>query len=429
MTRCHRLNSFKPRSVETQVENDGVNGPSLRVGWLIDGRGGPVQRDRLLIFTGGVIAGLEPFGTRPAPAPLLDLSSCTLLPAMTDCHVHLVMSGCPDPEVRRMQLRFSFEEANGVIRRHLDRHIAHGVLGVRDGGDYGGYALRCKREATGSARMPYLLCAGKGWHAAGRYGRLVGRAPLPGLQLPESIRGTGMASEVVKIVNSGINSLSTYGKETRPQFTPSELRGAVRAARDLNLRVMVHANGVRPVREAIEAGCGSIEHGFLMGRENLQRMADQGVTWVPTAVTMKGYARTLASERREAAVALRYLDHQLDQIRMARDLGVTLALGTDSGSQGVHHGESLGEEMGLVMEAGYSVTEAVRCATLNGSALLGRGGSSGGLTVGGEANFIAVPGGPDALPESLLRPEGVFIRGERIPILPGGRSPAMSGPP
>jgi imidazolonepropionase-like amidohydrolase len=80
----------------------------------------------------------------------------------------------------------------------------------------------------------------------------------------------------IKIVNSGLNSLSCFAKETKPQFDSAELKAAVRADRQCGLKTMVHANGKMPVKIAVDAGCDSIEHGFFMGVENLHRIADRG---------------------------------------------------------------------------------------------------------------------------------------------------------
>ncbi len=134
---------------------------------------------------------------------------------------------------------------------------------------------------------------------------------------------------------------------------------------------MVHANGKLPVKIAVEAGCASIEHGFFMGRDNLQRMAEHKTFWVPTGFTMQGYANQLPSGTLEADMALRNLENQLQQLMWARELGVRVAVGTDAGSLGVHHGSAVLEELRLFMQAGYSIQEAIRCATRNGAALLG----------------------------------------------------------
>lgn len=47
---------------------------------------------------------------------------------------------------------------------------------------------------------------------------------------------------------------------------------------------MVHANGQEAVRVALEAGRDSIEHGHFMGNDNLSKMAEKGIIWVPTDV-------------------------------------------------------------------------------------------------------------------------------------------------
>ncbi|MFO7785787.1 MAG: amidohydrolase family protein [Thermodesulfobacteriota bacterium] len=134
---------------------------------------------------------------------------------------------------------------------------------------------------------------------------------------------------------------------------------------------MVHANGRDPVRDAVKAGCDSVEHGFFMGRENLDRMASCGTAWVPTACTMSACSRIFPPGSDEAAGARRTLDHQVLQIMEARRAGVTIVLGTDSGGPGVLHGRSAAMEIGIFLDAGMTPQEAVRCATWNGAELLG----------------------------------------------------------
>src|SRR2546423_4208526 len=66
-------------------------------GRLIDGIGSAVQRDRALYIEDGKIASISSAGEAPSDAELLDLSSCTVLPGLIDCHVHLVFSHTDDP--------------------------------------------------------------------------------------------------------------------------------------------------------------------------------------------------------------------------------------------------------------------------------------------------------------------------------------------
>jgi len=393
--------------------------PYILAGWLLDGSAGRVQRKILLEIKNGRIAVIRRATEKDlAGGDLLDLSEHTLLPGLVDCHVHLSMSGSSDPSVRKGQLSASFSSAKEMISKHVASNLCHGVVALRDGGDYGSHVLRYKREFLHENKgTPDLKAAGKAWHAPGRYGRLVGRTPYRNCSLAQSILRGQKPIDHVKIVNSGLNSLVDFGKETSPQFSQEDLRKAVLCAHHRGLKVMVHANGRNPVSDAIEAGCDSIEHGFFMGRENLKRLAEKQITWVPTAFTMEAYARTFGKASRENDVARKNLDHQLDQIRQAKDFAVRMAIGTDAGSLGVHHGEAVREEIRLFLVAGLGLGEAVRCATSMGAALLGLEDRAGRLMPGSPATFLAVKAEPERLLETLGSPERVYVKGIPIPAL------------
>jgi imidazolonepropionase-like amidohydrolase len=386
---------------------------SLFCGCLIDGSGGPVLERALITIKDGIITSVEE--VRGIPSGTEDLGDCTIIPGLVDCHVHLFMSGTTDPSIRKSQLSYSFDEAGSIIERHLAAQLSHGVLTVRDGGDYGGHALRYKREVMPATSNPItMLCAGRAWHAAGRYGSLIGRSPSDGITLAQAISESNEKPDHVKIVNSGINSLMDFGKETAPQFSLEELTEAVREAAKLGLKTMVHANSRLPVRNAAEAGCHSIEHGFFMGEDNLKLLADRRIYWVPTVGTMKAYAEQIKKGTLETEIALRNLDHQLGQMRIAQKLGVPMAIGTDCGSLGVHHGAAFSKEIQLFIEAGFSLNEVIRCATTNGAKLLGVDDKTGELQVGKPATFIVVKSDPQALTEALKTPERVYFRGIKI---------------
>ena len=142
---------------------------------------------------------------------------------------------------------------------------------------------------------------------------------MSGISLDAALAGHVIRSDHVKIVQSGLNSLSDFGKEAKSQFDPDELKRAVSRVHRTGRRVMVHANGREPVKTAIAAGCDSVEHGFFMGRENLEALAERGIFWVPTVVTMKAFAELEFGVKRD--VARRNLEHQLEQIRLAREFG------------------------------------------------------------------------------------------------------------
>lgn len=383
--------------------------------WLIDGTGRNILENVLAEVEKGLILSIKAGQNYdPGLSDLLDFSTCTVLPGLIDCHTHIFMSGTNDPEVRKQQLDSPFEDMKSVISNHLHQQLAHGIVAIRDGGDYAGHALRYKKECLPSEGLPIRLkTAGRAWRSPGRYGKLIGRPPAKGMTLAQSVAMESKGMDHVKIVNSGLNSLTRFGKETPAQFSLEQLKPAIRTAGNLGLKTMIHANGELPVRLAIEAGCHSIEHGFFMGEKNLNKMAEKQITWVPTACTMKAYQASLDPYSLEAGISKKNLDHQSDQISKAIQCGVSIAAGTDCGSLGVHHGFALKEELGLLIEAGMSLEKAIQCATLNGAKLLGLEDRLGRLGKGMPATFVVLDGAPSMLPGILDTPKTIFFHGRK----------------
>ena len=387
---------------------------TIKAGWLLDGRGGAIQRDVVLEIDGDRISRCVETKALDNGPPDLDLGDCMVLPGLIDCHVHLFMSGTADTTIREWQLNASYEGMRTVIETHIEQHLTCGVAAVRDGGDYAAHVLRFKHSRQGGLRRPLAIhAAGRAWRHRGRYGKLIGRSPREGQTLAQAVAAMREAGDHVKIVNSGLNSLKAYGKETAPQWPLEEFRAAIRAAKVRKRPVMVHVNGREPVRQSLRAGCHSIEHGFFMGSDNLERLAASQTFWVPTACTMQGYARHAAPGSLAADVARRNLDHQLEQMRLARDMGVKVVVGTDAGTIGVHHGKAVRNEIELLLTAGFTIPEAVRCVTGNGAEAMGLP-LAGFVAPGFRATLLALPGGLPAFPENLATPVWFMIDGQTI---------------
>jgi imidazolonepropionase-like amidohydrolase len=388
----------------------------LHAGWMIDGTGTPAKKNIRLELERGKIHSVQPdYPGEGKRASALDFSECTLLPGLVDSHVHLFMSGTKDPLLRRKQLQITYDEIRDILETHFRAHLGHGVMAVRDGGDYGDFAVRFKREFAEKGIYPgFLKVAGRAWHAEGRYGHLIGRTPKKDETLGQAIGREGKGIDQVKVIQSGLNSLTVFGKETKPQFLTQDMKEARAAAERLGLNLMVHANGRLPVKHALVAGCDSIEHGFFMGPENLEMMAAKGIYWVPTAITMKAYSQMLEPGSLEAKIAAKNLEHQLEQISQAREYGVKIAVGTDAGSLGVHHGWAMAEEIRLFLDAGMTIEEAIKCATFNGAALLGISEEIGCIKKGLPASFIIVNGPASTLPGSLRSPERLYFKGRPV---------------
>jgi imidazolonepropionase-like amidohydrolase len=379
---------------------------------LIDGSGGPAMKDVMLDIRAGLIQDVRPaWGHTSRAEAVIDLTDATLLPGLIDSHVHLCLPETAISVHQDLSAKEDNTEKAACIARHLSRYLSHGIVAVRDGGDRSEMVLWFKNAPpSGEEPKVAIYTPGSAFFKKGRYGGFIGKEIAAGERLSDAVKALARRVDHIKILNSGINSLTQFGQETPPQFTRAQLRQAVLMAGRFDLGVMVHANGRHPVGDAIEAGCRSIEHGYFMGKENLLKMRDQGIIWVPTAIPMKAYANMLAPESVESDIARRTLDHQLQQMTLARELGVVVAAGSDAGSPGVEHGAGLVEELKLLRLAGYSVEEAIRCASFNGAALI-PSRLSGRIEAGERATLLVVPGSPDRLPDSLTDVHPLFTAG------------------
>ena len=379
----------------------------IRAGWLIDGSGGPIQENVLLSLRYGTLLDISPFrrDDHPHASLITDFSNCSILPPLIDSHVHLALSPSTDPLLRKQQLTASYEERCPLIAANISACRAHGVLAVRDGGDQFAHILRHTQEYHQAGKNSVIVKpASRALYRRGRYGSFLGRAVPEGKSLADTAAEETSSAAHIKLINSGINSITKYGTASPAQFTCKEITKLRQRLLYTNIKMMVHANGETPVREAVEAGCHSIEHGFFMGDENLKRMAEEQIFWVPTAVTMQHMLDTGAGSR---DVISRTLDSQLELMDKGRRYGVQMAVGTDAGSSGIDHGKAVADELQLFVQAGFSLVEALQCASVNAAKLLDIGETIGSLTKGRSAHFIAVQASPPALLHNLANIEAI----------------------
>jgi imidazolonepropionase-like amidohydrolase len=359
-------------------------------GSFIDGSGGEVRRNVFLAVQDTVITGIGAAADLPRQAggPVADFSHCTIVPALIDCSVSLSRSPSVDMGVRSAAAEAGRAAKVAMVARHIRYCQSYGVLGV----------------AAGDELIDLGPQAGGG---------------LMGIRAA----GSSAAGDFLRIAYSvNIEDVAT----PEPRLSPADLDRMLknRGAR----KAVIVANGRQRVAEALAAGCEAIEQGYGMGEDNLRQMAAQQVLWIPSLLRAKNGLDAAGSG---GAVCCRFsqryvapgppdpgaevfwrknLAEQLGQLRLARKLGVTTAVGTGAGSVGILHGESLVEEMKLFIKGGYSLAETIRCASANGAGFFGMT-RLGALTVGRPATFLITRGTPQQLPRKLAYLEGIYVDG------------------
>jgi imidazolonepropionase-like amidohydrolase len=309
------------------------------------------------------------------PQTTHNLSAYTLLPALIDCHVHLML---PDGE----------NNASPLTRGQDLLHA--GVAAVRDAGSKDGFL----------PKVPLLtcVCTGQAISKAGYYGSNLG---LSVIDLKEACRAIDRLAEKgaaqIKLIASDIFSFNQFGKTGPVPFCEDELRRIASYAAERGLPVMAHANGDEAVRNCVNAGIRCIEHGYFMSEETLEILAAKSVYWVPTLAPVAAWLEnrklynTLSKLQQDTV--RRSLTRQKALVAKARNLGVHLGAGTDAGAPGVPHGPSLVRELELLHECGLSPREALLAATRVAASIC-RLPELGELSPGKKAVILAVKSNP-----------------------------------
>ncbi len=377
-------------------------------GRFIDGSGANVRRNVLLAVKDGIITAISSTSDLPRNdgAAIDNLSHCTILPALVDCSVSLSRSPSVDKRMRLSIEEAGFAKKAAMLEQHILYCHAHGVLGVADSDDITDlvehYEEGIAQESIIEIRTPARLCRSR----------------------KDCTADNSAGGDFLKIGYSG----NVEDEEAPyPRLTHEDLCRIIQHRGEK--KVVVVANGVQQVEEALEAGCDAIEQGYGMGADNLRKMAKKNVLWIPSVLRAKS-ALDGAGTGGDVCCrfSLRYvapgkpvpgaeafwkkmLTEQLTQLRFARKMGVTTAVGTGAGSIGILHGESIAEEMKLFIKAGYSLEETIRCASKNGAGFFGMK-KLGALTVGQKATFLITRGTAQQLPRKLSYLEGIYVDGK-----------------
>jgi imidazolonepropionase-like amidohydrolase len=228
--------------------------------------------------------------------------------------------------------------------------------------------------------------------------------------------------DVVKLMATG--GVLTPGVEAgSPQLTEEELRAGIEEANKAGRKTATHAMGTQGILNALRAGIGSIEHGTFLDEEAISLMLKRDVPLIPTLVAV----HKIDSEGISAGIPSwvveknrRNKPFHLESVRLAREAGVRVAMGTDAGTPFNMHGQNLAELQCLV-EAGYSNIKALESGTRISAQVLGLEKVLGTIEVGKLATLIVVEDNPiedvgvllKAGAICLVMQEGKVVKGEK----------------
>ncbi len=379
---------------------------------LADGTGPELQLDMAILVEQDRIAWLGPASEAPTPGSgteVVDASGTAVVPGMVDSHSHLTLPGGAhwidrgfDPPEKLLEVA----EHNARLMRSAGVRWARDVgSSVRvdpvDGGERA-LALGVRDRWRGHREYPYVRAAGT-WVSRG--------GSLPSGLAAEVEDGDGLLRAVTRQLDDGADFVKLYldgpDRDASP-FTAAEVRRAVEAAHSRGAKVTAHSGTLVGARAGVEAGVDSLEHGFQLDREIVEKMAAQGTALVSTLAVLESwrtFGRTTTIDRfADPALASQIAARRewaRESVRLAARAGVLIASGTDFGG-GSLRANQLAWEIESLVSAGLEPWQALAAATRNGGQLLGEP-EAGVIRQGGPADLVFVHGDPLSDPSALWR--------------------------
>src|SRR6478752_3274990 len=254
---------------------------AIQAGKLIVDAAQPARGNSTVIVENGRISRIEPGFTAPAGATVVDERDRTVMPGMTDVHVHLTMNS-GEPWYIGFTKKYSNAYATTVGLTHALDMARAGFTTVRDlGGDT--TSVIAVRDAVAEGRFPgpriqvsgapLSIIGGHADEATGlppELAEAVSEAHLnPSVctgvdECQKVVRQLAAAGvDVIKVMATG-GVLDPGAMGLEQHFTDAELKGIVDMAHSLHLKTAAHAHGARGILAATNAGIDSIEHGTFL---------------------------------------------------------------------------------------------------------------------------------------------------------------------
>jgi imidazolonepropionase-like amidohydrolase len=374
---------------------------ALRFGKLVDGKG-KVWTDAIVVVCGDRITDITTDSSKiPAGAEVIDLRHYTAIPGLIDVHTHITYYWDQSSNVH------PFDQQSGprlpavtvfLAQENARRTLEAGVTTVRDlaANDWDDIAMRDLIN-RGVMVGPRMYVAG--------YGIYVADAPSrPGYTTPPGGRADNLG-EVMRVIReevaAGVDVIKMFGSTGTDKdvtgyqtYTFEEMKAAADLAHKYGKRLAVHSYGPDGAKDAVRAGANSVEHATDMDDETIAEMVRHGTFYVPTIDHNRYYVDNYIAFGWTPAIAdglNDYIRRNFETARRAYRAGVKFAMGSDALFSMC--GQNT-RELGWFVKLGMTPEQALRTATTNAAALLGKETELGALAPGYFADVVAVEGDP-----------------------------------
>lgn len=350
---------------------------------VIDGSGRPPLRDAGVLLEDDRIVAVGPLTDLrvDADADVSHHPGSTIVPGLIDMHAHVSFM-MTSPRTPYAEIADPAETVAVRAVAYMERKLRAGVTTARvlSERNHIGAVLR-DAESAGDILAPRLVVAGLGIKTSELWGHTAtycGDTPAMLQLIADNLDHGSAVTKIFLTANQAPDGSGTIDA----LMTREQLAAVIDASHKAGIQVSAHCLGGPGLRDFIELGGDTVEHGFFASADDLAAMRRRG-TWLVATIgylfdrfDMTGDPDSLAARD---AVGATY--------RAARREGVRVVLGTDDGVEG------LGHEMACMVAAGYTPMEAIVAGTSLAAQCLGRN-DIGRLEPGRLADLVVVAGDP-----------------------------------
>lgn len=372
---------------------------AVRAGRLFDSKTGQMLARQVVLISGDRITDVGPEGQVKIPAgvAVVDLRQATVLPGLIDAHTHMFNARKPKGTTEDYML---------IAVQNVQSDLRAGFTAARDMTSHGnGYGDVAIRNAINEGRIdgPRYQVSTRGivWGAAPP-NPAVPPNPLAStiVRSPEEGRAAvrdqiAHGADWIKLYPAGGYSFTPNGEARYEVTYPLPVVEAmIDETHRLGKKAGCHVYGGEGLKNAIVAGCDTIEHGFGLDRELIDMMVAKKLYYDPTIVR---YTEPYMddTDAKNTGGKYRMIPIFSKAARMAAATpGIKVMMGSGVDGATFAHGTQGLEFEALVKIAGLAPARAIQAGTITNAEVLGWQDQIGSIDKGKYADLIAVSGDP-----------------------------------
>jgi imidazolonepropionase-like amidohydrolase len=349
----------------------------------------------------------------PAGAHVIDLSQATVLPGLIDAHTHMFNTRGP---------KMTTEGSMLIAVQNAQADLRAGFTAARDMSSHGnGYGDVEIRNAINQGRIDgprfQVSTLGIGWAAT----PTTPANPLDRTAIHSADEGRAAVREQIehgadwiKLYPTGNYAFSATGEaQYQVTYPLPVLRALIDETHRLGHKAGCHVYGGDGQKNAIVAGCDTIEHAFGLNQEQANLMVDKRLYYDPTLVR---YTEPYMDDTDSKSTGGKYrmipiFEKAVSMAIATRGLKIMVGSGVD-GSTFAHGTQGL--EFEALVKLGMSSARAIQSGTVVNAEVLGWQDQIGSIEKGKYADLIAVSGDPLADITELQRVKFVMKGGKVV---------------